>query len=183
MTCTRSRTTALDRGLNSLQTRLAHRAGNVGRSDLWKSWIGFSVLRLGVFWLALVLVACGRCGDQRVVSGELAYTRCRTLDLPSAEQKVGPLTFRMRQRTLVISGLKRPARLAAFAGPGPGGAPSSAVMAALMADKPALLLVLGDAGDSATVAAATLRALAATGIPSVLVAGARDDPARLQPAV
>ena len=89
----------------------------------------------------------------------------------------------MRQRTLEIAGLKRPALVAAFAGPGPGPAPSVEVLRALSAERPALLLALGDMGDSDRVAQATVRGLAAGGIPTLLIAGARDAPARLQAAL
>jgi hypothetical protein len=85
----------------------------------------------------------------------------------------------LQQRTLEISGLQRPTLIAAFAGPGPGPAPSRNALATLAADKPSLLFVLGDLGDRVEVARATVAALAATGIPTIVVAGARDTPARL----
>jgi len=135
--------------------------------------------------LALTLASsCSRCSDQHVVSGEHAYTRCRALP-PSvaSEQRVGPLTFRLRQRTLEISGLRRPALLAAFAGPGPGPAPSSVAFSALAGERPDLLIALGDMGDSDAVARATVRGLAAGGIPTLLLAGARDTPERLAAAL
>jgi hypothetical protein len=173
--------------LNSLQTRLAHRAGNTDRQSLGKkpleSLDGARRL-LRAFTLALTLMSCGRCSDQHVVSGEHAYTRCRAL-APSiaSEQRVGALTFRMRERTLEISGLRRPAMLAAFTGPGPGPAPSPAAFSALAAERPDLLLALGDLGDSDAVAGATVRGLAAGGIPTLLLAGARDTPERLAAAL
>jgi hypothetical protein len=85
----------------------------------------------------------------------------------------------MQQRTLEISGMPRPALVAAFIGPGPGPAPSRNTLAALTTDKPSLLLMLGDLGDREDVARATVAALAATGVPTVVVAGARDTPAKL----
>ena len=144
-----------------------------------------AVLRGGAAWLlALCVSACGRCSDQLVVSGEHAYTRCRAQAAVTAvDQRIGPLTFRIQQRTLEITGLTRPALLAAFTGPGPGPAPSAEVLRALVADRPALLLALGDIGDGDRVAEDTLRALAANGIPTLLVAGARDEPARIEHAL
>ena len=60
--------------------------------------------------------------------------------------------------------------------------PSAAALAAVVADKPSLLFVLGDLGESEALARATTKALAATGIPTLVVAGARDAPSRLSAA-
>jgi hypothetical protein len=85
----------------------------------------------------------------------------------------------MRKRTLEITGLRRPAVLVAFTGPGPGPAPGPAAFSALASERPDLLIALGDMGDSDSVARDTVRGLAAAGLPTLIVAGARDTPERL----
>jgi hypothetical protein len=85
----------------------------------------------------------------------------------------------MRKRTLEITGLRRPAVLAAFTGPGPGPAPGPTAFSALASERPDLLIALGDVGDSDSVARDTVRGLAAAGLPTLIVAGARDTPERL----
>lgn len=178
MTITRSRPVTPGHGLNCLQT-----------ITRWKSWSAATwrarrnLLARGLSALALAYAlgaGCGRCGGSLSVSGDSPYARCRGGESPTVSQAhFGSLTFRMQQRTFEISGLQRPALIAAFAGPGPGPAPSRNTLATLASDKPSLLFVLGDLGDRDDVARATVAALAATGIPTIVVAGARDTPARL----
>lgn len=136
--------------------------------------------------LALGLACCGSClGDSAIeVGGDTPYVRCLAAAPPPARtSRVGSLLIRLHGRELTIDGLPRPARLAAFSGPGLGAAPSAAAWRALRAAKPDLLLLVGDVGDTPTTAGATLAGLASLSVPTLVLAGGRDTRDRLAKAI
>lgn len=118
------------------------------------------------------------------MGGDHPYTRCLAGDPPAAdERKVGSLTLHVEKRALRIDGLPREPVLAAFSGPGPGSPPNEKGVAALQAAKPDLVLLIGDAGDDAKTASATLAALAKQPAPVLVLAGGRDTAARIADAL
>lgn len=133
-----------------------------------------------------LLAGCRGCarGSGLTVGGDHPYTRCLAADPPSAdERKVGALTLHIEKRALRIDGLPPEPVLAAFSGPGPGAPPSEPALAALRSAKPDLVLVVGDIGDDAKTAAATLAALAKLPMPVLVLAGGRDTSARIADAL
>jgi hypothetical protein len=97
---------------------------------------------------------------------------------------VGRAKLQIHDRTLTLTTPPNPSlTIAAFAGPGPGRAPTAPTIAALGAAHPDLLLLLGDLGDTQAVARATIAALASVTSPTVLVAGGRDTLERIKDAL
>ncbi len=126
-----------------------------------------------------LLVGCGSCQKgppaELRVGGETPYVRCLAADPPEERRwSVGALSLSVQGRVLTIDGARRPLTVVAFAGPGPGEIPASAV-ASVREAEPGLVLVAGDIGDSEGVAEANLAALAGLGVPVLAVAGGRDD--------
>lgn len=133
-------------------------------------------------WVA----GCEGCfGDSSLeVGGDSPYVRCLAAPAPDdAAFRVGSVSVRRTGRELVLAGLEYPVRIAAFAGPGFGPAPGKAELDALRAQKPQLLLLLGDAGDNPDTARDTLAALAQLPVPTLVLAGGRDTPGRIESAM
>lgn len=134
--------------------------------------------------VALLLTSCSHCGGPKEAGGDTPYVRCLGAGAPRAgSSRVGALSLRVHGRELRIDGLPRPTRLAAFSGPGMGPGPGPLAIAALKAARPDVILLLGDMGDTPTTAAATLAALASLPLPTLVVAGGRDTPERIESAL
>lgn len=125
-----------------------------------------------------VLTACGRSVPSELrVGGARGFVRCLALEPPSArEWQVGGLTLAIEERVLTIRGAASPLHVAAFAGPAPASDDGAQVLRAVKARRPQLVLVLGGLGDDREQAAKVARALAATGLLTLFVAGGRDEP-------
>jgi hypothetical protein len=144
-------------------------------------------LRLA-FALALLasLAACEPCDrrDELRVSGPTPYVRCLAAGAPAdGVRQLGAARIESRDGHVRVDGLHAPLRLAAFSGPAFAEPPGEPQLAAIRAAAPALLLVLGNIGDTQAVATGTLAALGELGLPTVILAGGRDSPARLAEAV
>jgi hypothetical protein len=115
-------------------------------------------------------------GGSLAVEGATPYVRCLAADPPpDSVTRVGGAVLRMRDGALRIEGLGSAVTIAAFAGPGFASPPSAAQLQALNAVRPKLVLVLGGIGDSPAIAAATLTALASVPVPTLILAGGRDN--------
>jgi hypothetical protein len=144
---------------------------------------GPALIALLVLYLFAGCRGCARAGGL-AVGGEHPYTRCLAGDPPGADKrKVGALTLHLDKRALRIDGLPGEPTLAAFAGPGSGSPPSDLEVAALRSAKPDLVLLVGDVGDDAKTASATLAALAKLQVPVLVLASGRDTPARIADAL
>ncbi|HJL17842.1 MAG TPA: hypothetical protein RMH99_19410, partial [Sandaracinaceae bacterium LLY-WYZ-13_1] len=123
--------------------------------------------------LALLLVGCS-CDDEEelAVEGDAPYVRCHAAEAPAERRwSVGALRLaRDGERRLTIEGAPEPARLAVFAGPGPGARPSEAAEA-VAGLEPHLIAVLGDLGDEP---GPLLAALGGLGPPVLVVPGGAD---------
>jgi hypothetical protein len=129
-----------------------------------------------------LLAGCSNClgGGPLEVGGDTPYVRCLAAKTgTNGSFRVGAVSIKTRGRELSLDGLPRRLVLAAFAGPGFGPPPGPATIATLRAAKPDLMLLLGDIGDSAATARATLTALASLPIPTLLLAGGRDSRDRI----
>jgi hypothetical protein len=132
--------------------------------------------------LCAVLCGCRGClGDSALsVKGEHPYVRCLAAKAPSSgSHEIGKARLRFEERELRIAGLSYPIRIAAFSGPGPGAPLGADGVAALKAQKPDLVFLLGDVGDDTATARATFAALGQLGVPVLVVAGGRDTRARI----
>ncbi len=125
-----------------------------------------------------LLVACGRSVPSELrVNGPHGFVRCLRLEPPSSrEWQAGGLSLSLAERVLTIRGTASPLRLAALAGPAPAGDDGATALNAVKARRPQLLLVLGGLGDDPAQATQTARALAATNLVTLFVAGGRDEP-------
>lgn len=125
--------------------------------------------------MVLVVAGCGRCNSVSEVGGETPYERCLDADPPSFPANLGKLKFTLADRVLEIHGLPPEPRVAVFQGPGMAtGMSSTAALAALTAQTPDLLLMLGGLGTDAKTAATVLGSVAEVGVPVLFLAGGRD---------
>lgn len=142
-------------------------------------------MRRGITWAALLGASAGygcTClgGGSLSVGGATPYLRCIAADpAPPDGLAPGALAARAQDRRLVVEGLARPVRIAVFSGPALGPAPSAEQIGAIAAAKAQLALLLGGVGDDPSTVAATLHALGGLPFPTLVVAGGRDDPARI----
>ncbi|AKF06735.1 hypothetical protein [Sandaracinus amylolyticus] len=136
--------------------------------------------------LALLLClpgCCSSCGcgaAAPLAGGPTPYARCAIADPPPARSaRVGDLTWRIEDRSLAIEGLPESFPIALARGPAPFRDPL-----ALDALGPArLLVVIGSLGDDEATATANVAALGQLSIPTLILAGGRDDPAHLRAAL
>lgn len=134
-----------------------------------------SVRRCCVVGLLCVLGChpCDSVADLRV-AGDTPYVRCAQLDPPEeGTRTVAGVELRFAARELTVS--PPPTQVAFFRGPAPRGSDPSALFSPLSESGAELLIVLGGVGDDAQAAEATLRALGATGLPTLVLAGGRDE--------
>lgn len=137
--------------------------------------------------VAALLAACGSTclgSGGLEVGGATPYVRCLAAEPPALETRsFGSLTLEAKGRRLVVGGLGATIRVAAFSGPALGPPPDDSQIARVGAAKPDLALLLGGAGDDVPTVEATLRALGGLPCPTLLVAGGRDDRARIASAI
>lgn len=135
--------------------------------------------------LAGVCGSCDGCGGASGavrVDGPTPYVRCMAADPPDPfDRRVNGVGLSLEGRALRVQP-PGTARIAAFAGPAPARAIPAGALEAVADGEPDLVLVLGDVGDSAADARATLHALSTVGAPAVVLAGGRDEAAVLDAA-
>jgi hypothetical protein len=132
-------------------------------------------------WLATILLyglsglsACSAESKLRE-GGPTPYTHCLAAAPPPARSgRIGDIAFKLHDRVLALSPKRWPLRIAAFSGAGFGGPVRASGLARLRESKADLLLMLGGLGESAPIAEASAKALAALGQPILLVLGGRD---------
>jgi len=187
LTSTLSLSEALDRGLNLLQTRALRGACAVAAVNTTKSTWKVRTRRATVVlsWMCVWLSGCDAWpgGSDLRVEGATPYVRCLA-DEPPADgvKRVGGARIRTRNGAIAIEGLRAPVTVAAFAGPG-FEPPAKTALEAIAAARPQLLLMLGGVGDTPAIAASTLAALAGLPVPTLILAGGRDSPNRIQRAL
>ncbi|NOY91969.1 MAG: hypothetical protein GXP55_12300, partial [Deltaproteobacteria bacterium] len=122
---------------------------------------------------ALACHPCDSVGELRV-AGDSSYVRCAALDAPDeGERRVGDVAFEIEGRTLRFT--SPPTRVAFFRGPAPRSADLEGSLSALVERGTGLFVMLGGAGDDEALAQRSLRALAATERPALVLAGGRDE--------
>lgn len=132
-------------------------------------------------WLLTALLlgtsGCGACSEHgHTVSGPHPYVRCAAVDAPEPrEGRIGSLRFAVEDRTLTLEGVGPTLRIAAFRGPGRVGAPLAPALGGLSRETTDLVLVLGGLGADERAVTGALNALAALGVPAVVVPGGDDD--------
>lgn len=133
-----------------------------------------------VVWLMVCCGACSACpGNERLLEGEVPYTRCLSMPAPAATRyRVGALTVDVRARMVRVSGRRGAWTLAAFSGPAPGRLRDAA--ARLRDSPPDVAIVLGGVGDDVAAARETLTTLSALPFPTFVVPGGRDNYGRLR---
>jgi hypothetical protein len=125
-----------------------------------------------------MLAACGRSVPSELrVEGPRGFVRCLALEPPAPRQwTAGGLSLAIEGRVLTIGGVTAPLYFAAFAGPSPASLGTGQPLATVRPDSARFAFVLGGLGDDAAAATRTARALAATGVVTLFVAGGRDEP-------
>lgn len=138
-------------------------------------------------WALLLPGCCSSCGCGAAApqaGGPTPYARCALADAPEArESRVGDLTLRVEGRDLTIAGLPETVPVAIARGPAPFRDPVGSAAAEIEASGARLLLVLGSLGDDEASAAANVASVAQLPIPTLILAGGRDDPAHLRAAI
>lgn len=124
--------------------------------------------------LALVLLlGCNEHG--RRASGAHDYVRCMAVDADEETSgSIGRARFTLDDRTLTLTSLPTPLRIAAFRGAGGTEASLESAISGVMEQQPGLVFVLGGLGPDAASARAHLDGLAALGIPVVVLPGGED---------
>ncbi len=107
--------------------------------------------------------------------GPTPYVRCIAGPEPEGRTvRSGDWTFQLDERVLDVKGPRRALRVGVVSSPGLGGAPSAAALARVREVNADLLVLLGGIGEAASLASATLEALASLSTPSLVVLGGRD---------
>jgi hypothetical protein len=187
LTSTLSLSEALDRGLNLLQTRSLRRGCAVVAVNTTKSAWKVRSLRAAVVlsWMCVGLFGCDAWpgGSDLRVEGATPYVRCLAYEPPAdGVKRIGGARIRTRSGAIAIEGLRAPVTVAAFSGPG-FEPPARAAIEALAAARPQLALMLGGVGDTPAIALSTLVALAGLPVPTLILAGGRDSPGRIEHAL
>jgi hypothetical protein len=123
------------------------------------------------------LLACSGCSAESKLreGGPTPYARCLAAPPPPARSgRIGDIAFKLQDRALALTPKHWPLRVAAFSGAGFGGPARASGLARLRESRADLLLMLGGLGESEPTAQASAKALAALGLPLLLVLGGRD---------
>ena len=148
----------------------------------------FALAWIPLAWMLLLLPGCcSSCGCGSAApraGGPTPYARCAIAEAPAPRQaRVGDLTLRLEGRELAIEGLPETFPVAIARGPAPFRAPIGPALSTLAGSGVRLAIVLGSLGDDEATTIETVAALAELTVPTLILAGGRDDPGHLRAAL